>query len=185
MMLSDGTIMHCISMGTIGIDPYVKANVQPASVDLRLANTFRVQTNDYSQGYIDPLKQQATSLVPFTNLYLAPGEVILASTVESVRLPSAIAARVEGKSSLGRLGLMIHATAGFIDPGFSGQVTLELSNAAKLPIRLRPNMKICQISFMFLDKPAENPYGSAGLNSKYQGQSGPTESRYDRNGPIP
>lgn len=184
MIYSDRTIKESISSGKIAIEPYEPSYVQPSSVDLRVGNGFRVFVNHrYSE--IDPRAPQAdlTQLVevgeeePFM---LHPGEFVLGSTLERVRLGVDVVARLEGKSSLGRLGLLIHSTAGFIDPGFEGHITLELSNVATLPIAIYPGMKIGQISFYQMTTAAEYPYGSPELGSKYQGQSGPTASRSHR-----
>ena len=184
MIYSDRTIKESISSGKIAIEPYEPSFVQPSSVDLRVGNGFRVFVNHrYSE--IDPRAPQAdlTQLVevgeedPFM---LHPGEFVLGSTLERVRLGVDVVARLEGKSSLGRLGLLIHSTAGFIDPGFEGHITLELSNVATLPIAIYPGMKIGQISFYQMTTAAEYPYGSPELGSKYQGQSGPTASRSHR-----
>jgi len=184
LIYSDRTIKEAISSGKIAIEPYEPSFVQPSSVDLRVSNGFRVFVNHrYSE--IDPRAPQAdlTQLVevgeeePFM---LHPGEFVLGSTLERVRLGVDVVARLEGKSSLGRLGLLIHSTAGFIDPGFEGHITLELSNVATLPIAIYPGMKIGQISFYQMTTAAEYPYGSPELGSKYQGQSGPTASRSHR-----
>ena len=184
MIYSDRTIKESISSGKIAIEPYEPSSVQPSSVDLRVSNGFRVFVNHrYSE--IDPRAPQAdlTQLIevgvdePFM---LHPGEFVLGSTLERVRLGVDVVARLEGKSSLGRLGLLIHSTAGFIDPGFEGHITLELSNVATLPIAIYPEMKIGQISFYQMTTAAEYPYGSPELGSKYQGQSGPTASRSHR-----
>jgi len=184
LIYSDRTIKESISSGKIAIEPYEPSFVQPSSVDLRVGNGFRVFVNHrYSE--IDPRAPQAdlTQLVevgeeePFM---LHPGEFVLGSTLERVRLGVDVVARLEGKSSLGRLGLLIHSTAGFIDPGFEGHITLELSNVATLPIAIYPRMKIGQISFYQMTTAAEYPYGSPELGSKYQGQSGPTASRSHR-----
>jgi dCTP deaminase len=184
MVLSDRTIARLLEEGRIEIDPYDKALLQPSSVDVRVDRYFRVFRNNLYP-YIDvKLEQEAlTELVevdeePFV---LHPGEFVLGSTLERVRLPDDLVARLEGKSSLGRLGLLIHSTAGFIDPGFDGHVTLELSNVANLPITIYPEMKIGQLSFMQLSEPAASPYGTGALGSKYQGQRGPTPSRYWQN----
>ena len=185
MLLSDRDITAAISEGRLGIEPYDKALVQPSSIDVRLDRFFRVfQNSRYT--HIDPAQQQdeLTSAVetegddPFV---LHPGEFVLGSTFESVALPDDLAGRLEGKSSLGRLGLLTHSTAGFVDPGFSGHITLELSNVANLPITLWPGMKIGQLCLFRLSNPAERPYGSAGVGSRYQGQRGPTPSRAHRN----
>ena len=163
------------------LDPYDEAMLQPSSVDVRLDRYFRLFDN-HKYPVIDPSLDHAdlTRLVevdPAEGFVLHPGEFVLGSTLEMVALPDDLAARVEGKSSLGRLGLLTHATAGFVDPGFSGHVTLELSNVATLPIMLYPGMKIGQLCFFRLSSPAENPYGSGKYGSHYQGQRGPTASR--------
>ncbi|MEX0795694.1 MAG: dCTP deaminase [Acidimicrobiia bacterium] len=184
MIYSDRTIKESISSGKIAIEPYEPSFVQPSSVDLRVGNGFRVFVNHrYSE--IDPRAPQAdlTQLVEVGDeeaFMLHPGEFVLGSTLERVRLGVDVVARLEGKSSLGRLGLLIHSTAGFIDPGFEGHITLELSNVATLPIAIYPGMKIGQISFYQMTTAAEYPYGSPELGSKYQGQSGPTASRSHR-----
>ena len=185
MILSDRTIREQIAAGRIAIDPYEPEHVQPASVDLRLDRYFRVFLN-HTLAVID-VKQNLEELTRLVEIdddrsfILHPGEFVLGSTLERVALPDDAVARVEGKSSLGRLGLLIHSTAGFVDPGFDGHITLELSNVASLPITLYPGMKIGQISFMTMTTPAEVPYGSGKLGSKYQGQRGPTPSRYWEN----
>ncbi len=181
MIFSDTTIKESVASGRITIDPYDEAMVQPSSVDLRCDPNFRVFEN-HRYPLIDPKAPQAdlTTNVTVTEdepFILHPGEFVLGSTLEVVGLADDIVARLEGKSSLGRLGLLIHSTAGFIDPGFTGQVTLELSNVANLPIAIYPTMKIGQISFYQMTTPAEFPYGSPELGSKYQGQSGPTPSQ--------
>ncbi len=181
MLLSDRDIRTAIDSGRVVLDPYDAAMVQPSSVDVRLDRYFRVFEN-HRYPHIDPAEEQPdlTRLVetavdePFV---LHPGEFVLASTYEVVTLDDDIAARLEGKSSLGRLGLLTHSTAGFIDPGFTGHVTLELSNVATLPIKLWPGMKIGQLCFFALSSPAEAPYGSSVHGSRYQGQRGPTPSR--------
>jgi len=185
MVLSDRTIERLLGEGRIGIDPYDPTLLQPSSVDVRVDRYFRV-FNNARYPYIDVKQEQPelTQLVEIDDerpFILHPGEFVLGSTLERVRLPDDLVARLEGKSSLGRLGLLIHSTAGFIDPGWDGHVTLELSNVANLPITLYHAMKIGQISFMQLTEPARNPYGSSGLGSKYQGQHGPTPSRYWQN----
>ena len=164
MILSDRDIRAAIESGRITIDPYDERCIQPSSVDLHVDSQFRVFANS-RYPYIDVREEQ-------------PGEFVLGSTLERVALPDDLVARLEGKSSLGRLGLLIHSTAGYVDPGWDGYLTLELSNVANLPITLYPGMKIGQISFFMLTSPAETPYGSAG--NKYQGQRGPTPSRYYR-----
>ncbi|KQQ22264.1 deoxycytidine triphosphate deaminase [Rathayibacter sp. Leaf299] len=185
MLLSDRDIQTELSSGRVGLDPHDPAMIQPSSVDVRLDRFFRLFDN-HRYPYIDPAEDQPdlTRLVetpqgePFI---LHPGEFVLGSTYEAVTLPDDIATRLEGKSSLGRLGLLTHSTAGFIDPGFTGHVTLELSNVATLPITLWPGMKIGQMCFFRLSSPAEKPYGSAEYFSRYQGQRGPTASRSSLN----
>ncbi len=184
MIFSDRTIKEAVSAGRIVIDPYDEAMVQPSSIDLRCAAEFRVFVN-HRYPLIDPKTDQpyltaTVSGAPEEPFILHPGEFVLGSTKEVVGLADDIVARLEGKSSLGRIGLLIHSTAGFIDPGFKGQLTLELSNVANLPIAIYPGMKIGQVSFYELSTPAEHPYGSAGAGSKYQGQTGPTASRVHR-----
>jgi dCTP deaminase len=181
VLLSDRDIAAQLDAGRIGLDPYDRALVQPSSIDVRLDKFFRLFDN-HKYPHIDPSVDQPdlTRLVETTGedpFVLHPGEFVLGSTYEVVSLPDDIAARLEGKSSLGRLGLLTHSTAGFIDPGFSGHVTLELSNVATLPIMLWPGMKIGQLCFFELSSPAEKPYGSAEYQSRYQGQRGPTASR--------
>ncbi|GMA21151.1 dCTP deaminase [Arsenicicoccus piscis] len=181
MLLRDRDIRAEIESGRVVLDPYDPSMVQPSSVDVRLDRYFRLFDN-HKYAVIDPAQEQPelTRLVevdPSDSFVLHPGEFVLGSTLEGVTLPDDLAARVEGKSSLGRLGLLTHATAGFVDPGFSGHVTLELSNVATLPILLYPGMKIGQLCFMRLTGPAEHPYGSAAYGSHYQGQRGPTASR--------
>jgi len=181
VLLSDKDIRAEIDAGRVRIDPYDESMVQPSSVDVRLDRYFRVFEN-HRYPHIDPAEEQADLTraveVPSDEPFiLHPGEFALGSIYEVVTLPDDVAARVEGKSSLGRLGLLTHATAGFIDPGFSGHVTLELSNVATLPIKLWPGMKIGQLCFFRLSSPAEHPYGSAIYSSRYQGQRGPTPSR--------
>jgi len=187
MIFSDRSIRQAISSGQILIDPFEPSFVQPSSVDLRVGNGFRIFVNHrYSE--IDPRAPQEdlTQLVEVAEgepFMLHPGEFVLGSTLERVKLGDDIVARLEGKSSLGRLGLLIHSTAGFVDPGFEGHITLELSNVATLPIAIYPGMKIGQISFYRMTTPAEFPYGSPELGSKYQGQTGPTPSRAHRDFP--
>ncbi len=185
MVLSDRTIREEIERGRIVVDPFDPELVQPSSVDVRVDRSFRVFHNA-RYPYIDVKEPQEelTELVEIdgeTPFILHPGEFVLGSTLERVRLPDDLVARLEGKSSLGRLGLLIHSTAGFIDPGWDGHVTLELSNVANLPITIYYGMKIGQISFVRMTEPALAPYGSAALGSKYQGQRGPTPSRYWKN----
>ena len=185
MVLSDRTIRRLLDAGRIGIEPYDDGLLQPSSVDVRVDRWFRVFHNA-RYPYID-VKQEMEDLTELVEIdgerpfILHPGEFVLGSTLERVRLPDDLVARLEGKSSLGRLGLLIHSTAGFIDPGWDGHVTLELSNVANLPITIYHGMKIGQLSFVQLSEPAESPYGASGLGSKYQGQAGPTPSRYWRN----
>ncbi|MEP6977835.1 MAG: dCTP deaminase [Thermoleophilia bacterium] len=185
MVLSDRTIRRLIEEGRIGIDPYDESLIQPSSVDVRVDRLFRVFHNN-RYPFIDVREEQEdlTELVEVEDdspFVLHPGEFVLGSTLERVTLPDDLVARLEGKSSLGRLGLLIHSTAGFIDPGWDGHVTLELANVANLPITVYPEMKIGQLSFVQLTEPAEHPYGSDGLGSKYQGQRGPTPSKYWQN----
>ena len=185
MILSDRTIREQLRDGRIIIDPLDEGDIQPSSVDLHLDRSFRVFRN-HTMGHID-VKQNLENLTELVEtpddepFILHPGEFVLGSTSERVALPSDIVARLEGKSSLGRLGLLIHSTAGFVDAGFDGQLTLELSNVASLPITLYPEMKIGQISFMQMTTEADNPYGSDTLGSKYHGQRGPMPSRYWEN----
>ena len=181
VLLSDRDIRAAIDSGSLGIEPYAPENVQPSSVDVRLDRFFRVFNNS-KYTHIDPKLQQdeLTSLVEVEEgdaFVLHPGEFVLASTLEKFTLPDNLAGRLEGKSSLGRLGLLTHSTAGFIDPGFSGYVTLELSNVANLPMTLWPGMKVGQMAIFRMSSPAEVPYGTGALGSKYQGQRGPTPSR--------
>lgn len=181
MILSDLTIRQQLAAGRIVIDPLDEKNIQPSSVDLHIDNLFRVFRNDTTP-FIDPKENQEdlTELVEVKDagaFILHPGEFVLGSTLERVKLPDDLVARLEGKSSLGRLGLLIHSTAGFVDAGWDGHLTLELSNVANLPIALYPGMKIGQISFLQMTTAAQRPYGSATVGSKYQGQRGPTPSR--------
>ena len=181
MLLSDRDIKTEVSLGRIQLEPYDPAMVQPASVDIRLDRFFRTFENHKYQ-FIDPAQQQedltrAVEVAPNEPFILHPGEFVLGSTYEVVTLPDDIAARVEGKSSLGRLGLLTHATAGFVDPGFSGHVTLELSNVANLPVTLWPGMKIGQLCFIRMSSASEHPYGSGVYGSRYQNQRGPTASK--------
>lgn len=185
MLLSDRDIRAQIDSGRVRLDPWEPAMVQPSSVDVRLDRYFRLFDN-HKYPVIDPAQEQPdlTRLVEVEqgeSFVLHPGEFVLGSSFEQVTLPDDIAARVEGKSSLGRLGLLTHATAGFVDPGFTGHVTLELSNVATLPIVLHPGMKIGQLCFFQLSSPAEHPYGSDTRGSHYQGQRGPTASRSFQN----
>ena len=185
MVLSDRTIRRLLGEGRIGIDPYAEELLQPSSVDVRVDKLFRVFRNS-RYPFID-VKQEMEELTELVEIdpqeafILHPGEFVLGSTLERITLPDDLVARLEGKSSLGRLGLLIHSTAGFIDPGWDGHVTLELSNVANLPITIYYGMKIGQLSFVQLSEPAEHPYGTGSLGSKYQGQAGPTPSRYWKN----
>jgi dCTP deaminase len=181
VLLSDGDLRKELASGRLVLDPWDPSMLQPSSIDVRLDRYFRVfQNSRYT--HIDPRERQdeLTQLVepagddPFV---LHPGEFVLGSTFETVGLPDDLAGRLEGKSSLGRLGLLTHSTAGFIDPGFTGHITLELSNVANLPIILWPGMKIGQLCLFRLSSPAEHPYGTAAAGSRYQGQRGPTPSR--------
>jgi dCTP deaminase len=192
MLLSDRDIREQLETGRVGLDPLDLGMIQPSSIDVRLDKYFRLFDN-HKYPYIDPRDDQSelTRLVEIADaepFILHPGEFVLGSTYELVTLPDDIAARLEGKSSLGRLGLLTHSTAGFVDPGFSGHVTLELSNVATLPIKLWPGMKIGQLCFIKLSSAAEKPYGSTEYSSRYQGQRGPTASRSHLNfhlTPIP
>ena len=185
MILSDHTLREEIAAGRIVVEPFDEQMVQPSSIDVRLDRYFRVFLN-HTMPVIDVKKdlEELTRLVEIDGddpFVLHPGEFVLGSTFERVAVPDDMVARIEGKSSLGRLGLLIHSTAGFIDAGFDGHITLELSNVANLPITLYPGMKIGQISFLRMTTPADVPYGAASLGSKYQGQRGPTPSRYWEN----
>ena len=185
VLLSDRDICAELDSGRVVLEPGDRSMIQPSSVDVRLDRYFRLFDN-HKYPVIDPAAEQPdlTHLVetePEDAFVLHPGEFVLASTYERVTLPDDIAARLEGKSSLGRLGLLTHSTAGFIDPGFTGHVTLELSNVATLPIKLWPGMKIGQLCFFRLSSAAEHPYGSQGHGSRYQGQRGPTASRSYQN----
>lgn len=185
MILSDRTIKEELGAGRIVIDPLDPACIQPSSVDLHIDRYFRVFRN-HTTAFID-VKQNLEDLTELVEIgdddvfILHPGEFVLGSTSERVALPTDLVARLEGKSSLGRLGLLIHSTAGFVDAGWDGQLTLELSNVATLPITLYPGMKIGQISFIRMTSAADNPYGSKAAGSKYQGQVGPRPSRYWEN----
>ena len=185
VILSDRTIREQLAAGRIVIDPLDETCIQPSSIDVKVSNLFRVFRN-HTAGVIDVKKDMThlTELVEIADgdaFMLHPGEFALGSTLERVGVPDDMVARVEGKSSLGRLGLLIHSTAGFIDAGFDGHITLELSNVANLPITLYPGMKIGQVSFMMMTTPADKPYGKGAKGSKYQGQRGPTPSRYFEN----
>ena len=181
MLLSDRDINAEINSGRVKVEPFDAAMVQPSSVDVRLDRFFRVFEN-HKYSVIDPSIEQSEltreiAVEPDEDFILHPGEFVLASTYEVITLPDDIAGRLEGKSSLGRLGLLTHSTAGFIDPGFSGHITLELSNVANLPVKLFPGMKIGQLCLIKLSSPAEHPHGSALYGSRYQGQRGPTASK--------
>lgn len=181
MLLSDRDIRAELESGHVGLDPYNPDMVQPASIDVRLDRYFRVFEN-HRYPHIDPAAEQPglTRLIETTGdepFVLHPGEFVLASTHERITLPDDVASRLEGRSSLGRLGLLTHSTAGWIDPGFTGHVTLELSNTATLPIKLWPGMKIGQLCLFRLSSRAEYPYGSTAYGSRYQDQRGPTPSR--------
>ncbi|MBK0865191.1 MAG: dCTP deaminase [Saccharopolyspora sp.] len=181
MLLSDRDLRKELDEGRLRLDPFESAMIQPSSIDVRLDRFFRVFDNS-KYTHIDPAQQQdeLTSPVEVPDddpFVLHPGEFVLGSTYEAVRLPEDLAGRLEGKSSLGRLGLLTHSTAGFIDPGFFGHITLELSNVANLPITLWPGMKIGQLCLFRLSSPAEHPYGTKRAGSRYQGQRGPTPSR--------
>jgi dCTP deaminase len=181
VLLSDRDIKSEINSGRVKVEPFTDAMVQPSSVDVRLDRFFRVFEN-HKYSVIDTSIEQVdltreVAVASDEQFILHPGEFVLASTYEVITLPDDIAGRLEGKSSLGRLGLLTHSTAGFIDPGFSGHITLELSNVANLPVKLFPGMKIGQLCLIKLSSPAEHPYGSAVYGSRYQGQRGPTPSK--------
>ncbi len=185
MILSDRSLRESIATGRIVVDPFDPATVQPSSIDVRVDRMFRVFRN-HTASVLD-VKLDLSGLTELIEVepegvfMLHPGEFALGSTLERVTVPDDLVARIEGKSSLGRLGLLIHSTAGFIDAGFDGHVTLELANVASLPITIYPGMKIGQISFMQMTTPADEPYGTGATGSKYQGQRGPTPSRYFQN----
>jgi dCTP deaminase len=185
MVLSDTTIHSALGAGRIAIEPFDSTLVQPSSVDVRVGNAFRVfRNNRYAFIDVREPMEGLTELVRCSDeepFILHPGEFVLGATLERVTVGDDLVARLEGKSSLGRLGLLIHSTAGFIDPGFSGTITLELSNVANLPITIYPGMKIGQVSFMQMTSAAAHPYGTGDLGSKYHGQVEPTESQYWRN----
>jgi len=182
-VLSDGTIRRLVDEGRIVLEPWDPELVQPASVDLRLGDSFRVFHN-HRAAAID-LREPPTNLTEEVTVsgdeafVIHPGEFVLGRTLERVELPDDIVARIEGKSSIGRLGLIVHATAGFVDPGFKGSLTLEITNLTRIPIKLWPGLPIAQLSFMTLDQPAERPYGHPDLGSHYHGQVDATESRYE------
>lgn len=185
MILSDRTLREQIDAGRIIIEPYDPSCVQPSSIDVKISGLFRVFRNHTAE--VIDVKKDMTGLTELVEIpddgvfVLHPGEFVLASTLERIGVPDDMVARIDGKSSLGRLGLIIHSTAGFIDPGFDGHITLELTNIATLPITLYPRMKVGQVSFMRMTTTADNPYGSGVLGSKYHGQRGPTPSRYFEN----
>lgn len=191
MVLSDRTIKEEIQAGRISIEPFDEAMVQPSSVDLCLDGKFRVfHNNRYPYIDVKQTMENLTELVEIDNdhpFILHPGEFVLGQTLENITLPDNLVGRLEGKSSLGRLGLLIHSTAGYVDPGWSGNLTLELSNVAQLPITLYQGMKIGQISFLQMTTPVDTPYGSTSLGSKYRGQNEPKESMYYLNfaGAVP
>ena len=179
MVLSDRTIREQLAAGRLVIEPFDEGLLQPSSVDVRVADRFRVFHNS-RRPFIDVREPsddltELVTVAPGERFILHPGEFVLGSTLERVALPDDLVARLEGKSSLGRLGLLIHSTAGYVDPGFDGTITLELSNVAKLPISIHPGMAIGQISFLQMTTPVDNPY-----RGKYQGQRGPTASAFHR-----
>jgi dCTP deaminase len=185
VILSDRSMREQIEAGRIVIEPFDERCIQPSSIDVKIGNLFRVFRN-HTSAVID-VKQRQEDLTELVTIpedgvfMLHPGEFVLGSTLERVAVPDDLVARIDGKSSLGRLGLIIHSTAGFIDPGFDGHITLELTNIATLPITLYPGMKVGQVSFVQMTTAAEHPYGSGARGSKYQGQRGPTPSRYWEN----
>ena len=185
MILSDRSIREAIDAGRIVIEPLGEGCIQPSSVDLHIDRYFRVFRN-HTMGHID-VKEDLEALTELVEVgmddvfILHPGEFVLGASAERIGVPDDLVGRLEGKSSLGRLGLLIHSTAGFIDAGWDGHITLELSNVANLPITLYPGMKIGQISFLQMTTPADQPYGTGTLGSKYKGQRGPTPSRYFEN----
>jgi dCTP deaminase len=184
VILSDHSLREELASGRIVVEPFDERCLQPSSIDVKLSNHFRVFRN-HTAGVIDV--KSAVDLTEPVEIaadgvfMLHPGEFVLGSTLERIAVPDDLVARIDGKSSLGRLGLIIHSTAGFIDPGFDGHITLELTNIATLPITLYPVMKVGQVSFMRMTTPADNPYGAGAQGSKYQGQRGPTPSRYFEN----
>ena len=181
VVLSDRSIKEALDLGRIIVNPIGENAIQPASLDIRLDREFRVFRN-HRDSFID-IRTPMESLTEIETIdddqafVLHPNEFVLGSTIELVELPNDIVARVEGKSSLGRLGLLVHATAGYVDPGWQGKLTMELSNVSNLPIKLYYNMKIGQLSFFELSTPSDTPYGSSALKSKYQNQEGPTASK--------
>jgi len=190
-MLSDREIKAALAEGRIDVGPLEDPDVQiqPASIDLRLGNQFRVFKHA-QRAFIDPLNDNIDEFTEIVTVpdgepfILHPGEFVLGSIKEYVQIPADMVAKVEGRSSLGRLAILVHATAGFIDPGFEGNITLELSNVGKMPVAFYPNMRVCQISFEMLSSPAERPYGHPDRGSKYQGQQGPTASRIRHDAPT-
>jgi len=184
VILSDHSLRVELAAGRIVVEPFDERCVQPSSIDVKLSNLFRVFRN-HTAGVIDVKSAvDLTEPVEISDdgvFMLHPGEFVLGSTLERIAVPDDMVSRIDGKSSLGRLGLIIHSTAGFIDPGFDGHITLELTNIATLPITLYPAMKVGQVSFMRMTTPADRPYGSGATGSKYQGQRGPTPSRYWEN----
>src|SRR3954453_7306578 len=185
MVLSDRTLREALAAGRIVVDPLDESCIQPSSIDVKVSNLFRVFRN-HTAAVIDVKEdlEDLTELITIADdgvFMLHPGEFVLGSTLERIAVPDDLVGRVEGKSSLGRLGLLIHSTAGFIDAGFDGHITLELANVASLPITIYPRMKIGQVSFLQMTTPADNPYGGGAKGSKYQGQRGPPPSRYFEN----
>ena len=182
-VLSDGTIRRLVDEGRIVIRPWDPGMVQPASVDLRLGDSFRVFHNHRIPAIdlASPPSEltEGVEVLDGESFVIHPGEFVLGRTQEYVEIPDDVVARIEGKSSLGRLGLIVHATAGFVDPGFHGTLTLEITNLTRVPIVLWPGKPIAQLSFMALDRPAERPYGHPELGSHYHGQVEATESRYE------
>ncbi len=181
MLLSDRDLVDAVIAGHLAVDPFDRAHVQPASIDVCLGREFRVFTG-HRTSHVDPLKRdddltEPVEVPPGEPFVLHPGEFVLGTTLERVALGPTLAARLEGKSSLGRLGLLVHSTAGFIDPGFAGTVTLELSNVNTLPVLLWPGMRVGQLCVFRTSSPVDRPYGSAGLGSRYQHQDGPVASR--------
>jgi dCTP deaminase len=181
VVLSDRSIREELATGRLSIEPLAADAIQPSSVDLRLDRLFRVfKKSDRPHIDVREPSDDCTELIEVESdkpFLIRPGEFVLANTLETITVPNDLVARLDGRSSLGRLGLLVHATAGYVDPGFSGKLTLELANAAPLPIAVYCGMKICQISFLRLSTPVDRPYGSPGLGSKYQGQQEPTPSR--------
>ncbi|HEX9259640.1 MAG TPA: dCTP deaminase [Acidimicrobiales bacterium] len=184
-VLADVSIREQIAARRIVLDPFEPANIQPASVDVRLGAEFRVHRN-WKASHIDPFEpnldlMEAMTIAEDEAFVLHPGEFALGHTLERLTLPDDLVAQVNGKSSLGRIGLQVHSTAGWVDPGWSGQIVLEFSNVSRLPIKLRPRMRVAQFVFLRMDRPVERGYGHPDLNSKYQGQQGAQASKYDLN----